>query len=50
MLFKYDFGDNWEFVVALERIGAPDPKMNDAVIIESHGAAPKQYRSWDEEE
>jgi len=50
MTYLYDFGDNWEFQVKLERIDPPDPKIKKPVILESHGEAPEQYHSWDEDE
>ncbi|MDZ8050497.1 MAG: plasmid pRiA4b ORF-3 family protein [Aulosira sp. ZfuVER01] len=54
MTYLYDFGDNWEFYVQLERIDPPDNKIKKAKILEIHGDAPQQYWSedddWDEEE
>lgn len=48
MTYLYDFGDNWEFEVLLERIELADPKMRRPVILETHGKAPEQYSDWDE--
>ena len=48
MKLTYDFGDNWQFKVKLERIEAADPKSKKPRILESHGKAPEQYPSWDE--
>jgi len=45
--YLYDFGDNWEFDVTLERIDPPDPKIKKPVVLESHGEAPEQYSGWD---
>ncbi|MEW6382187.1 MAG: hypothetical protein AB1611_21690 [bacterium] len=49
MTYLYDFGDNWQFEVKLERIDPPDPQIEKPVILEAHGKAPEQYPSWDEE-
>ncbi len=48
MRYLYDFGDNWQFDVKLERIEPVDEKIKDPVLLESHGKAPEQYASWDE--
>ncbi|MBW2331546.1 MAG: plasmid pRiA4b ORF-3 family protein, partial [Deltaproteobacteria bacterium] len=47
--YLFDFGDNWEFDVKLERIDPVDHKMKKPVILQSHGDAPEQYPTWDEE-
>ena len=49
MVYVFDFGDNWQFDVQLERIDPVDPAMRKADIVESHGKAPRQYH-WDDEE
>jgi hypothetical protein len=46
MTYLYDFGDNWQFEVRLERIDPPDPKIKKPVLLESHGKAPQQYGGW----
>jgi len=43
MIYLYDFGDNWEFGVTLERIDPPDPKISKPTVVEKQGRAPKQY-------
>ena len=43
MLYNFDFGDNWEFTVILERIDAPNPRQKAAKILERVGRSPKQY-------
>jgi hypothetical protein len=48
MTFLFDFGDNWEFDVTLERV-EPDADVAKPVILESHGEPPQQYPSWDDE-
>ena len=49
MQLMYDFGDNWRFGIKLERIDPPGPKAKKPRILESHGKAPEQYQSWDDE-
>jgi hypothetical protein len=46
--FLYDFGDDWEFDVTLERVDA-DMDIEEPMVLEAHGEPPEQYRSWDEE-
>jgi hypothetical protein len=46
MTYLYDFGDNWEFEVTLEKI-ALDRKIEKQILLEQHGKPPKQYRDWD---
>ncbi len=48
MRLVYDFGDNWQFTVKLERIEPPGAKAKGPRILESHGTAPSQYQDWDE--
>jgi hypothetical protein len=49
MKFHFDFGDNWHFVVKLERIAPPDPTVENFTIIETKGEAPRQYPNWEDE-
>ena len=49
MTFLFDFGDNWEFNVQLEKIEPVDPQLKEAKVIESHGEAPEQYPNWEDE-
>lgn len=42
LLYKFDFGDNWTFIIAVVR-HLPDTKKTRARIIEKVGKAPKQY-------
>ena len=44
-MFRYDFGDNWEFYIVVDRIDPADPGMQEIRQLESHGAAPSQY-NW----
>jgi hypothetical protein len=48
MFFNFDFGDNWYFEVALETI-EDKPAVKKATVLESHGKAPEQYSSYDDE-
>jgi len=45
MTFLFDFGDNWEFDLLLEKIDENEA-LKEAAVIEFHGEPPKQYRSW----
>ena len=47
MIFLYDFGDNWEFDVILERIDPLDKHLKEPKIIKAEGEAPEQYRAWE---
>lgn len=49
MIFLFDFGDNWQFNVQLERIDPVDPKLKKPKVLEKKGKAPEQYPGWDEE-
>jgi hypothetical protein len=42
MTFVFDFGDWWEFEVALERVD-PDLTIERPVVLEKHGGSPSQY-------
>ena len=43
MLFLFDYGDNWLFVVELSGFGERDTKKKYPRIIKKIGRAPKQY-------
>ncbi len=44
MTYTFDFGDNWEFDVKLERVEpAPGKKAKLPRVLETHGKAPEQY-------
>lgn len=42
MFYLYDFGDQWEFEIKLERIDQ-EMQLDAPVVIESHGEPPEQY-------
>jgi hypothetical protein len=48
MIFQFDYGDDWEFTVLLERIDPPVPKQKKPRLIKKHGPSPTQYRHWSE--
>ncbi len=48
MRFLYDFGDNWEFIIRLERIGPEVPNTVETKLLESYGTAPDQYPHMEE--
>ncbi len=50
MIFNFDFGDNWEFMMLLEAINPPNSEQKNAEIIDSHGMAPSQYGYYDEDD
>ncbi len=45
--FTFDFGSTWKFVLRLERIAPPDPKLEAIQVLESHGTPPKQYEGME---
>ncbi|MFC2036411.1 plasmid pRiA4b ORF-3 family protein [Chloroflexota bacterium] len=48
MIYLYDFGDQWEFDVTLERVDQADAAAQAPVILDRRGEGPDQYPSWDE--
>lgn len=49
MKYLFDFGDCWRFTVTLESIDASDSRSEHLALIETHGKAPEQYPSYDED-
>lgn len=43
MLFLFDYGDNWEFIVEFEEKGEKNERGRYPIVIESKGKAPRQY-------
>lgn len=43
MLFLFDYGDNWEFLVELKSVELPNIKKSYPFFLESFGKAPRQY-------
>ena len=46
MTYRYDFGDQWEFDVTLERIDSAETSVEAPVILEEGGNRPEQYGAW----
>ena len=49
MLFLFDYGDEWRFVIEAMGIGEKAPKTYYPRVTASVGKAPKQYPDYDEE-
>jgi len=43
MLFLFDYGDEWHFIVELKGIELPEERRRYPFIVESFGEAPPQY-------
>lgn len=43
MLFLFDYGDEWHFIVELKRTETPKKEMSYPFIVESVGEVPSQY-------
>lgn len=50
MLFLFDYGDEWRFVVELKAIEPAEPRARYPKVVDSAGQAPEQYPDWDEED
>jgi hypothetical protein len=48
MLFLYDYGDDWRFVVEVIGLGQTAAKIRYPKVLKKVGKAPEQYGSWDE--
>ncbi|HVM50443.1 MAG TPA: hypothetical protein VMU04_20620 [Candidatus Acidoferrum sp.] len=48
MRFTFDYGDNWQFDVRLERIEDGVCRLKNPKVIESAGKAPEQYPQYEE--
>ncbi|MBU1472333.1 plasmid pRiA4b ORF-3 family protein [Patescibacteria group bacterium] len=48
MLFLFDYGDNWPFVVELIGFGVKDPKAKYPRVVKRVGKAPEQYPDVEE--
>ncbi|MDM8565601.1 plasmid pRiA4b ORF-3 family protein [Candidatus Halobeggiatoa sp. HSG11] len=46
--YIYDFGDNWEFTVILEKVESENGVISQPKILEYHGEAPEQYDDIDD--
>jgi Plasmid pRiA4b ORF-3-like protein len=50
MLFLFDYGDDWRFVVEVVSVGKTDPKARYPKLLKKVGASPEQYQIWDNED
>ena len=48
MLFLFDYGDSWEFIISLKEIRPADPTEKLPCVIRSVGDAPLQYPPYEE--
>ena len=46
MLFIFDYGDHWEFIIECKKITESNPKIKYPKILEKEGRAPKQYSAF----
>jgi len=44
MLFLFDYGDNWEFIIKFESLGNKITGEKYPKVVESKGQAPRQYQ------
>ena len=49
LLYLFDYGDEWRFIVQCQRIEEAEPKKQYPKVLEAKGDAPEQYGEWDEE-
>lgn len=47
MTFHFDFGDDWEFSIKLEKIAPPEEYPKAPKLLKSLGKAPKQYTDYE---
>jgi len=50
MLFVFDYGDEWRFLVEFTGCGEKEPRKRYPRTTNAEGKAPLQYPDWDEEE
>lgn len=50
MLFLFDCGDEWHFIVELKGIESPNDEAKYPFVVESVGEAPLQYGEMDEQD
>jgi hypothetical protein len=49
MLFLFDYGDDWRFVVEVIRLGHKAARTRYPKVLKKVGKAPEQYGSWEDE-
>jgi hypothetical protein len=50
MLFMFNYGDDWRFVVEVTGVGQKAARTRYPKVLKKVGEAPEQYGSWDEED
>jgi hypothetical protein len=50
MLFMFDYGDDWRFVVEVIGLGQKAAKTRYPKVLKKVGKAPEQYGDWDDED
>ena len=50
MLFLFDYGDDWRFVVEVLGIGSKEPGVRYPRVLKKVGTSPQQYDTWDDED
>ena len=50
MLFLFDYGDDWRFVVEVIRLGQKAAKTRYPKVLKKVGKAPEQYGNWDDDD
>jgi hypothetical protein len=50
MLFMFDYGDDWRFVVEVVGLGQKAAKTHYPKVLKTVGKAPEQYGSWDDDD
>ena len=49
MLFLFDYGDDWRFVVEVIGLGEKEPKVRYPRVLSKVGRSPEQYPDWNDE-
>src|SRR5919112_176936 len=50
MLFMFDYGDDWRFIVEVIGMGQKAAKTRYPKVLKKVGKAPEQYGSWDDDD
>ena len=49
MLFLFDYGDDWRFVVTVIRFGKKQPNARYPKVLRKSGPSPEQYPDWNDD-
>ena len=49
MLFLFDYGDDWRFVIEVIQIRNKEPGVRYPRVLKKQGASPEQYPEWDDD-